>query len=155
MNSKESVNSQADNDVFDGYGIRIKLSDPEKFLIVAETLTRIGMSSKTEDGNLRLSQTCHLLHKRGQYAILHFKELYELDGRDSTIDKRDLKRRDLIAKLLESWGLVELVDEVEVDSGRSVMPKLRLRVLKHSEVADWELKPMYHLGKNKSQPGVA
>lgn len=140
-------------DVFEGFGIRVRLKKSDNFLIVIETLTRIGIPSRREEnGKKKLSQSCHILHKQGSYAILHFKELYELDGRESTLDSHDLNRRDVIARLLESWGLVELIDEPELPQGKVDLGKHKLRVVRHSEVDDWELKPMYALGsKNRKK----
>ena len=89
------------DDIFDGLGIEIELKNPEDFLKIRETLTRIGVSSRKEQ---KLYQSCHILHKRGKYAILHFKEFFILDGLESDISDTDIGRRNKICKLLEEWG---------------------------------------------------
>jgi endonuclease III len=89
-------------DIFEGYGVEVKLNHEDDFLKVKETLTRIGVSSKKEK---KLYQSCHILHKRGRYAILHFKELLALDGLETDTSENDLARRNTIVKLLEEWGL--------------------------------------------------
>src|SRR5690606_1865042 len=95
----------SDNDLFGGLGVGISLAHPNDFLKVKETLTRMGVSSKKEK---KLFQSCHILHKRGCYAILHFKEMFLLDGRSGDIPEEDLARRNTIAKLLDQWNLVTL-----------------------------------------------
>ena len=92
-----------DDDIFDGLGVEIKLKTKEDFLKVKETLTRIGVSSKKEK---KLFQSCHILHKRGRYAIMHFKEMFLLDDLDSDISDDDIARRNTIVKLMVEWGLV-------------------------------------------------
>lgn len=142
------------DDLFQGYGVRIKMkldagnpdieqASKDAFLRIRETLTRIGIASK----NKTLFQSCHILHKQGQYAILHFKELYALDGRDTTFDDEDRARRDKIVSLLEDWNLVRVIDTDRIkDRGRSAY----VRVLHYSEKKDWVLKPKYQIGKKKS-----
>ena len=100
--------STIDEDIFQGLGVEIKLKSEQDFLKVKETLTRIGVSSKQEK---KLYQSCHILHKRGRYAIMHFKEMFVLDGLDSNMDSNDLGRRNIIVKLLKDWGLVEPINE--------------------------------------------
>ena len=99
-----------DNDIFDGLGVEITLKSKDDFLKVRETLTRMGVSSKKEK---KLFQSCHILHKRGRYAIMHFKELLDLDGLETDISDSDIGRRNLIVKLLVEWGLVIAVDPDE------------------------------------------
>ena len=99
-----------EEDIFNGLGVEIELKERDDFLKVKETLTRIGVSSRKEN---KLYQSCHILHKRGRYAILHFKELFALDGLESNISENDVARRNTISKLLEDWGLVDILDELE------------------------------------------
>ena len=109
-------------DIFEGLGVEVKLQKEEDFLKVKETLTRIGVSSKTEK---KLYQSCHILHKRGRYAIMHFKEMFVLDGLDSDMSTDDLGRRNTIVKLLVDWGLVDAMDPA-----RYADPQLSLARLK-------------------------
>lgn len=121
--------------------VEIRLKSPEDFLRVRETLTRIGLTSK---GNKILTQTCHILHKRGKYYCVHFLELYALDGKKVDIESEDILRRNRIACLLEDWGMIELVDS----SIRNEMIALnRIKILNHSEKEDWELRSLYSIGK--------
>ena len=94
-------------DIFSGHGVEINLKNKEDFLKVKETLTRIGVSSKKEK---KLYQSCHILHKQGRYAIIHFKELFALDGKPTNFDEEDLSRRNTIVALLEEWSLIKVVD---------------------------------------------
>ena len=122
--------------------VEVRLAKPDDFLKVKETLTRIGISSKTEK---KLYQSCHILHKRGKYYIVHFKELFALDGLPSTITELDLARRNTIATLLDEWKLVEIVDSAktqEVTAGLA-----QIKIIPHKEKGDWELVPKYHIGK--------
>lgn len=129
-------------DIFEGLGVEVTLKKEEDFLKVKETLTRIGVSSKKEN---KLYQSCHILHKRGRYAIMHFKEMFILDGLDSDMSVDDLGRRNTIVKLLIDWGLVDAVD-----SARYSDPQLslaRLKIIPHKEKKEWQLIPKYHIGK--------
>lgn len=129
-------------DIFEGLGVEVTLKKEEDFLKVKETLTRIGVSSKKDK---KLYQSCHILHKRGRYSIMHFKEMFVLDGLDSDMSTDDLGRRNTIVKLLVDWGLVDAVD-----SARYADPQLslaRLKIIPHKEKKDWELVPKYHIGK--------
>ena len=124
--------------------VEVDLIDPDKFLIVKETLTRIGIASRS--GN-KLTQTCHILHKQGRYFIVHFKELFSLDGKYSTLDEMDVKRRNTIAVLLHDWGLVDLVKMPSQDE----MVDLRtIKIVKHGEKDKWELVSKYQIGNTKS-----
>jgi len=130
-------------DIFDGLGVEVKLKSKEDFLKVCETLTRMGVSSKKEK---KLYQSCHILHKRGRYAIMHFKELLELDGLETDISDNDIGRRNLIVKLLNDWGLLEAVDPEEY-----LEPQLslaQLKIIPHKEKKDWQLVPKYHIGNS-------
>ena len=129
-------------DIFDGLGVEITLKTKEDFLKVKETLTRIGISSRTDK---KLWQSCHILHKRGKYAIMHFKEMFVLDGLSSDISDEDLGRRNVIVKLLVEWGLIDAVDEEEYKE--PMIPLSKLKIISHKEKNDWQLIPKYHIGR--------
>ena len=130
------------DDIFDGLGVEITLKTKEDFLKVKETLTRIGISSRTDK---KLWQSCHILHKRGKYAIMHFKEMFVLDGLSSDISDEDLGRRNVIVKLLVDWGLIDAVDEEEYKE--PMIPLSKLKIISHKEKGDWQLIPKYHIGR--------
>jgi hypothetical protein len=119
--------------------LEVRLNEADDFLKVRETLTRIGVASKNDK---RLYQSCHILHKQGHYFIVHFKELFMLDGKPSNFDLSDLGRRNTIATLLSDWGLVELVEKPTI-----LAPSSAIKVIKHSERDEWELCPKYTIGK--------
>ena len=121
----------------------VRLKQPDDFLKVRETLTRIGVASRTEN---KLYQSCHILHKQGKYYIVHFKELFLLDGKHSDFSDNDSQRRNRITKLLSDWGLIESVDEIDEESMCSMS---QIKILPHKEKADWELIPKYSIGSNK------
>ena len=124
--------------------LEITLKTEDDFLNIKETLTRIGVSSKKD---MKLFQSCHILHKRGKYYIVHFKELFSLDGLPSDIDETDIGRRNMIAKLLQDWGLLSVVN---VDKMNSILtPINQIKIISHKEKHDWELCPKYHIGKKK------
>ena len=129
-------------DIFDGLGVEIKLKSKDDFLKVKETLTRMGVSSKKEK---KLYQSCHILHKRGRYAIMHFKEMLDLDGLETDISDTDIGRRNTIVKLLVQWGLVEVVDPEEYKEPQISLAQLK--IIPHKEKKEWELVPKYHIGK--------
>lgn len=131
-----------DDDIFDDLGVEIILKSKEDFLKVKETLTRIGVSSKKEK---KLFQSCHILHKRGRYAIMHFKEMFLLDGLESDISEDDIARRNTIVRLLVEWGLLEVIDPEEYQEPQ--LSLARLKIISHSEKKDWQLIPKYHIGK--------
>jgi hypothetical protein len=131
-----------DDDIFDGLGVEIRLKTKEDFLKIKETLTRIGVSSKKEK---KLFQSCHILHKRGRYAIMHFKEMFLLDDLDSDISDDDIARRNTIVRLLVEWGLVDVIDPEEYKEPQ--LSLARLKIITHSEKKDWQLIPKYHIGK--------
>ena len=130
-------------DIFRGLGVEITLKEKDDFLKVRETLTRIGISSRKEN---KLFQSCHILHKRGRYAIMHFKELFSLDGLDTDISQNDVARRNTIASLLEEWGLLEIVDE-ETDEDQYASLG-QIKIIPFKEKDDWELIPKYHIGNS-------
>ena len=130
-------------DIFRGYGVEVILPDEDSFLKIRETLTRIGVSSRKEN---KLYQSCHILHKRGRYAILHFKELFSLDGLESDISESDIARRNTIANLLDEWELLEIDGDEELEPTLSLK---QMKILPHKEKGDWELIPKYHIGRRK------
>ena len=124
--------------------VEVLLKEPDDFLRVKETLTRIGISSKKNKNTL--FQSCHILHKQGRYFILHFKELFLLDGRYSSLTQEDIMRRNTIAQLLSDWGLLEIVDESKISE------KIELKfmkILSFSEKKNWMLIPKYTIGNVK------
>ena len=130
------------DDPLDGLGVEITLKTKEDFLKVKETLTRIGISSRTDK---KLWQSCHILHKRGKYYICHFKEMFVLDGLSSDISEEDLGRRNVIVKLLVEWGLVTAIDDEEYKE--PMIPLSKLKIISHKEKVDWQLIPKYHIGR--------
>ncbi len=131
-----------DEDIFDGYGIEISLKQPDDFLKVKETLTRIGIASRKDK---TLYQSCHILHKRGRYIIVHFLEMFALDGKVSDFKIDDEKRRNTIAKLLSDWGLVEIVDDDFLELEQA--PINSVKILSFKDRKDWTLKSKYQVGK--------
>lgn len=145
MNSQNNNNN---TDIFRGYGIEVKLADDTHFLVVKETLTRMGVASFSKK---TLWQSCHILHKRGRYAIIHFKELFGLDGRKTTITDEDLLRRNQIVQLLQSWGLVEVIDpEGRLDHPEPSM-SVDLKVLSHADKKHWTLEAKYDIGNSRNR----
>tara|TARA_Y100001963_G_C6791431_1_gene455609 strand:- start:2223 stop:2633 length:411 start_codon:yes stop_codon:yes gene_type:complete len=134
----------SDENIFRGLGVEVSLNKEEDFLKIKETLTRIGISSRKEN---KLYQSCHILHKRGRYAIMHFKELFVLDGLEADISTNDIGRRNTIACLLEEWELLEIIDEDKVEDPQVGLGQLK--ILPHKDKADWELVPKYHIGGGK------
>ena len=127
----------------------VKLNDngnQNDFLKVRETLTRIGVASKKEN---ILYQSCHILHKQGEYAIVHFKELFALDGKPTDISDNDLSRRNAIANLLEDWGLVKLVNPNSTEIPEPIFLS-QVKIISHKEKHDWQLVPKYNIG-NKAK----
>lgn len=123
--------------------LEVVLETPEKFLIVKETLTRIGIPSKEKK---KLTQTCHILHKRGKYYIMHFKELFALDGKSTTLNEQDLQRRNLIANLLEEWGLLLVVDADKYTDEADIAS---VKILPARDADEWELIAKYSIGNKK------
>ena len=123
--------------------VEVKLKQPDDFLKVRETLTRIGVASRNEK---KLYQSCHILHKQGKYYIVHFKELFLLDGKNSDFSDNDLQRRNRITKLLSDWGLVDIVNEGMIEDASSIS---QIKILPHKEKAEWELIPKYSIGSKK------
>ena len=126
--------------------VEVTLKDPQDFLKVRETLTRIGVSSRV--GN-KLYQSCHILHKRGKYYITHFKELFALDGLPSKMSEEDFGRRNAIVGLLAEWGLIDIVDVNSCDE--PITSLRRIKIISHKNRGDWELIPKYHIGKKPTK----
>ena len=123
--------------------LEVKIKEPDDFLKIRETLTRIGVASRKER---KIYQSCHILHKQGRYFIVHFKELFALDGKTANIFTNDIERRNTIAQLLSDWGLVELVSEVA-----NKAPLSQIKVLPFKEKHEWILEPKYNIGKKGSE----
>ena len=123
--------------------VEVSLANPDDFLKVRETLTRIGVASRGEN---KLYQSCHILHKQGRYFIVHFKELFLLDGKTSDFSDNDVQRRNRITKLLSDWGLVSVVSE---ESIQDLAPINQIKILPYKEKAEWELIPKYSIGTKK------
>lgn len=142
------------SDLFCGCGIEVELSDPDNFLKVKETLSRMGISSKP-NGHKTLTQTCHILHKRGRYAIVHFKEMFILDGKPTVITQEDIDRRNLIVKLIARWGLVHVVTIEDQSLLAAASIQVPIRIVPHQEVNDWILRSKYsfkHRTVNDGRP---
>ena len=122
----------------------MELQDPQNFLKVRETLTRIGVSSKTEN---KLYQSCHILHKKGKYYIVHFKELFALDGRPSSFVDDDVARRNTIINLLSDWGLLTIVDKDKTKE--PVAPMRLIKVIPFKQKNEWQLVAKYNIGRSK------
>lgn len=121
--------------------VEVILNEPDDFLKVRETLTRIGVASRKEK---KLYQSCHILHKQGRYFITHFKELFALDGKHANLTVNDVQRRNRIVHLLADWGLVTVVDSEKI---ADIAPLNQIKVLPFKEKAEWELEQKYNIGK--------
>ena len=121
--------------------VEVELAEPDDFLKVKETLGRIGIASRKEQ---KLYQSCHILHKQGRYYIVHFKELFLLDGKPSDLSENDIARRNTITNLLVEWGLIKLVDDEPLDP---VAPMNQVKILRFEEKDEWELVVKYNIGK--------
>ena len=124
--------------------IEIFLSEPDDFLKVRETLTRIGVASRKEK---KLYQSCHILHKQGKYYIVHFKELFALDGKKANLSVNDVQRRNRIVQLLSDWGLVGVLLS---DSIKDIAPLNQIKVIAYKDKGDWVLETKYNIGKKKT-----
>ena len=126
--------------------VEVKLNEPDDFLKVRETLTRIGVASRKEK---KLYQSCHILHKQGKYYIVHFKELFALDGKYANLTVNDVQRRNRITRLLADWGLISVVKE---DTIQDIAPLNQIKVLPYKDKSEWILEQKYNIGKKgKSQ----
>jgi len=121
--------------------LEVGLKEPDDFLKVRETLSRIGVASRKER---KLYQSCHILHKQGRYYIVHFKELFALDGKKTNLSRNDIARRNTITNLLKDWDLVDILGEV-----KEVAPLSQIKVLSFSEKNEWTLETKYNIGKKK------
>ena len=126
--------------------LEVVLNEPDDFLKVRETLTRIGVASRKEK---KLYQSCHILHKQGRYFIVHFKELFALDGKHANLTLNDVQRRNRIALLLADWGLISVV---KPDSVNDVAPLNQIKVLAYKDKGDWVLEQKYNIGKKTKPP---
>ena len=125
--------------------VEVSLSEPDDFLKVRETLTRIGVASRKER---KLYQSCHILHKQGRYYIVHFKELFALDGKKTNFTLNDLQRRNRIAQLLSDWGLVSVVEATNIED---VAPLNQIKVLAFKDKDEWTLESKYNIGRKKTE----
>jgi hypothetical protein len=123
--------------------VEVTLNEKDDFLKVRETLTRIGVASKKDK---TLFQSCHILHKKGLYYLVHFKELFALDGKPTDITENDLSRRNAIANLLEDWGLIKIVKKEQTATPEPIFLS-QVKILSHKEKNDWQLVPKYNIGK--------
>ena len=121
--------------------LEISLKEPDDFLKVRETLSRIGVASRKEK---KLYQSCHILHKQGKYYIVHFKELFALDGKDTNLSENDIARRNTIVNLLDDWGLVEVLGTAE-----PAAPLSQIKVISYKEKSDWTLETKFNIGKKR------
>ena len=120
--------------------LEVTLNEPDYFLKIRETLTRIGVASRKDN---KLYQSCHILHKQGRYFIVHFKELFLLDGKKSNLEENDIARRNSIATLMSDWGLLSLVDS---QKAQPVAPLRQIKIIPFKEKNEWELCPKYNIG---------
>ena len=125
--------------------VEISLNEPDDFLKVRETLTRIGVASRKEK---KIYQSCHILHKQGRYFLVHFKELFALDGKHANLTTNDVQRRNRIAQLLSDWGLVEVLN---VDQIKDIAPLNQIKVLAYRDKGDWILETKYNIGSKKKK----
>jgi hypothetical protein len=125
--------------------VEVSLNEQDDFLKVRETLTRIGVSSRKEKV---LYQSCHILHKQGKYYIVHFKELFALDGKPSNITENDIQRRNAIADLLEEWGLVKILNPKVIED--NIAPLHQIKIISFKEKDDWQLIAKYNIGKKST-----
>ena len=125
--------------------VEVTLSEPDDFLKVRETLTRIGVASRKEK---KIYQSCHILHKQGKYYIVHFKELFALDGKKTNFSDNDLQRRNRIAQLLSDWGLISVVNKDQIEN---LAPLNQIKVLSFKDKNDWTLESKYNIGRKKTE----
>ena len=127
--------------------VEVTLGEPDDFLKVRETLTRIGVASRKER---KIYQSCHILHKQGKYFIVHFKELFALDGKNTNLSINDLQRRNRIVQLLLDWGLVSIVEESK-EKIADLAPYIQIKVLSFKEKNEWRLESKYNIGRKKQE----
>ena len=126
--------------------VEVLLGEPDDFLKVRETLTRIGVASRKEK---KIYQSCHILHKQGRYYLVHFKELFALDGKHANLTSNDVQRRNRIAQLIADWGLVSIVDATKI---QDIAPLNQIKVLSFKEKNEWTLESKYNIGRKKQEP---
>ena len=137
-----------DNSWDPGNMLEVQLKEPDDFLKVRETLTRIGVASRKDK---KLFQSCHILHKQGRYFITHFKELFALDGKEATLTENDIERRNTIAQLLGDWGLIAIVNATVAEKKA---PLSQIKVLSFKEKNEWDLQAKYNIGKKIEDEGT-
>ena len=120
--------------------LEISINEPDDFLKVRETLTRIGVASRKDN---KLYQSCHILHKQGRYFIVHFKELFLLDGKPSNLLENDIQRRNTITTLMSDWGLIDIVDG---DQCKDLAPLRQIKIISFKDKDNWDLSPKYNIG---------
>ncbi len=125
--------------------VEVSLGEPDDFLKVRETLTRIGVASRKEK---KLYQSCHILHKQGRYYIVHFKELFALDGKRANLTANDVQRRNRISQLLADWGLIKILN---ADQIQDIAPLNQIKVLSYKDKGDWILETKYNIGRKKTE----
>ena len=128
--------------------LEVQLKEPDDFLKVRETLTRIGVASRKDK---KLFQSCHILHKQGRYFIMHFKELFALDGKEANLTENDIERRNTIAQLLGDWGLIAIINTTVAEKKA---PLSQIKVLSFKEKNDWDLQAKYNIGKKIEDEGT-
>ena len=128
--------------------VEVTLNEPDDFLKVRETLTRIGVASRKEK---KIYQSCHILHKQGRYFIVHFKELFALDGKHANLTQNDVQRRNRIVQLLADWGLVDIIN---VEKIQDIAPLNQIKVLSYKDKGDWILETKYNIGGKKKKVEV-
>ena len=126
--------------------VEVTLNEPDDFLKVRETLTRIGVASRKEK---KIYQSCHILHKQGRYYLVHFKELFALDGKHANLTQNDVQRRNRIAQLLADWGLINIVESSKI---QDIAPLNQIKVLAYRDKGDWILETKYNIGSKKKKP---
>ena len=140
--------NELDNSLHPEKMLEVQLKEPDDFLKVRETLTRIGVASRKDK---KLFQSCHILHKQGRYFIVHFKELFALDGKFSNFSENDLERRNTIAHLLGDWGLITILNKEQAENKA---PLSQIKVLAFKDKSDWDLQAKYNIGKKIDDEGA-
>ena len=124
--------------------VEVILKEDDNFLKIRETLTRIGVASKKDN---TLYQSCHILHKQGKYYIVHFKELFALDGKPADFSENDIARRNTVTILLKEWKLIDIIDNDKIDN--PIAPISQIKIISHTDKKNWKLVPKYNIGKKK------
>ena len=140
--------NELDNSWYPEKMLEVNLKEPDDFLKVRETLTRIGVASRKDK---KLFQSCHILHKQGRYFIVHFKELFALDGKEANLTDNDIERRNTIAQLLADWGLIAIINATVAEKKA---PLSQIKVLSFKEKGEWDLQAKYNIGKKVEDEGT-